>query len=400
MPLSKIIDKENNSSPELLKTQEGSKETSIRKFTKIIFKFFFFSFLGISLAFVISEIFVRLFIPVSDAPDVKFNPLLGNVFISNQQGFYIKGENIEIKGRFRINKEGWNSPHEYTEVKSPNIYRVVVIGDSFIEALQVDYDKSYPYLMEKYLNEGGWSNKKVEVYTFGHSGANLVHYGYILDFAAKKYKPDLAIINIVSNDFKESLWGFSRKDNWSLSYSEGNFRDEPPRLISNLNIKRFIRNSALVRYLAINLDLVNTSPLINRVFNFETRRYDTTDKIQEDFFAKDWFLKGIIKKTLNHFLEIRKANNSKIILVLDADRNAIYSGKNLEETENYKFMSAIKQVAQELNIPVVDLANSFKTAWNEKKERFDWSIDEHWNQYGHQIVADTLTNFLRSDFGK
>ena len=36
--------------------------------------------------------------------------------------------------------------------KMTKTFRIGVIGDSQIEALQVDYDKSFPYLMEKLLN--------------------------------------------------------------------------------------------------------------------------------------------------------------------------------------------------------------------------------------------------------
>lgn len=71
---------------------------------------------------------------------IKYSP--------NQKGIYrVKNE---IKSKFSINTNGWNSYHNiYNEDKEPNKYRVAIIGDSFVEALQVDFDSSFAELLEK-----------------------------------------------------------------------------------------------------------------------------------------------------------------------------------------------------------------------------------------------------------
>ncbi|MBI4058820.1 SGNH/GDSL hydrolase family protein [Candidatus Microgenomates bacterium] len=358
----------------------------IRKFSIIlvtpIFSIFF--------TLLIMEGFIRAFLHPSEAPDIYFNNNLGNLFVPNQTGYYIKGKNSEIIAKFNINKQGWNSPYDYIETKSPTIKRFAFIGDSFIESLQVNYDKSYPYLLNEKLK-----NKNVDVYTFGHSGANLIHYSHMMDFVGNKYQPDLVFVNIVSNDFKESLSGYNRIDNWSLIYNNKGFSQKSPREVSNLAIKRLARKSALVRYLTINLDLINTSPFLNKIFYAETRQ-NKLDKNMEELFDGNQFLESMVEYILQQFLTISKDNKFKLVLVLDTDRQAIYGNQDLYKTENYRYRSAVKTAAKKFNINVIDLTEIFQKDWQVNHKRFDWSIDDHWNEYGHELVVNTINNWLNS----
>jgi hypothetical protein len=139
---------------------------------------------------------------------VVFDSILGNHFLPNQSGVYIKGLSSEVKGRYKINSHGWNSYHEYTYKKPDNCFRVAVIGDSYVEALQVDVDKSFLAIIEKYLTD-----KNIQVYNFGHSGASLSQYLNVLRYVIKKYSPNLVVCIIQPNDFLESFSDFGRKDN-------------------------------------------------------------------------------------------------------------------------------------------------------------------------------------------
>ena len=340
-------------------------------------------------SFLILEVLTRLFLSPSDVPDIYFNPLLGNSFVPNQSGVYIKGKNQEIKAKFRINNLGFNSPHDYSKTKPDDTYRVAIVGDSFIESLQVDYYKSYPYILENALHIKKLKGKKVEVYTFGHSGANLFHYTKAVEFVEDNFKPDLIIVNIVENDFKESIYGNNRKDNWSLDFHNGNTIEHSPDQITNLWVKRLLSKSALVRYLTINLDLINTSPILNKIFYAETREFAPKNFVWDN---------DTLTRLTNYSVEklVNRANESEnnILFILDTDREVIYNQRDFGETEHYDFNSALKKSAKKFSVPVVDLTETFAEDWQKSKRRFDWEVDDHWNGYGHLIIGQTLTKWF------
>lgn len=330
----------------------------------------------------------------SDAPDIFFNQELGNVYVSGQTGQYIKGKNQEINAKFRINNAGYNSPHNYSKQKDSNVYRIAVIGDSFIEALQVDNDKSYPYILESILNEKTLIGKGVEVYTFAHSGSNLIHYKHLITSAALDFKPDLIIVTVVENDFRESIYGNNRKDNWSVNFTNGSPIEEPPRMVNNLWLKRLLSKSALVRYLVINIDLINTSSILNKLFYAETRQF-TEQSVQ-------WNQEVTNKLTdyvAGEFAQLAKVNNFQLLFVLDTNRKEIYENKNFEEAEHHKLNSTLKESLKKFNNPSIDLHEVFNTAWEKDKKRFDWEFDDHWNEYAHQIIANKVAEWFEFNQG-
>ena len=83
------------------------------------------------------------------APDMPKLDFVDGVlkYRANQDGiFLIKNE---VKAKFNINETGWNSKYERYQInRSNNKLRVAVIGDSKVEALQVDYDDSLAEQME------------------------------------------------------------------------------------------------------------------------------------------------------------------------------------------------------------------------------------------------------------
>jgi hypothetical protein len=82
---------------------------------------------------------------------------------TNSNGVYTIGKFSQIRAKWVTNNEGWTFPVDYQKDKMKK--RIAVIGDSYIEALQVDQDRSYPYLLSKRLG------KDYEVYTFGKRGS-------------------------------------------------------------------------------------------------------------------------------------------------------------------------------------------------------------------------------------
>ena len=67
----------------------------------------------------------------------------------------------------KINSYGWRDK-ELSLKKPQNTYRIAVLGDSLVEAFQVESDRTFLALTEQQLNEE--HKLKVELMNFGHGG--------------------------------------------------------------------------------------------------------------------------------------------------------------------------------------------------------------------------------------
>jgi hypothetical protein len=338
---------------------------------------------------------VRLFLPVSDVPDTQFDPVLGNHYVPDQTGEFIKAHGEEIRTRYRINKSGWNSHRDYQEGKPDDVFRIAVIGDSYVEAFQVDVDRSFPFLLEKRLNKVAGA---VEVYAYGHSGANLIQYLAVLRHAACKAHPDLVVVNIVPNDLEESLQGFARVDNWSVRPVDGGFDLVPPRPSGGLWLKRLVRHSALARYLIVNLEIQRGASAVEDLFRGDLREYEANVDVSRNVLLKDReALDRFLRYALGALFETTKGCDARLLLVLDANRQAIYAGEDPRESRIHIMNQAVMDVAGDLGVWVVDLAEVFSAAWAAENQRFDHELDGHWNRHGHSLVADAIKTWLISD---
>lgn len=66
---------------------------------------------------------------------------------SYHEGVYRLGFPQEINAHYKINSDGWNASREYSEQRD-NKKRIAVIGDSFVEAFQVDLSRSFVEIIE------------------------------------------------------------------------------------------------------------------------------------------------------------------------------------------------------------------------------------------------------------
>jgi len=362
----------------------------IKAFIFNVFVLTFPAFVGL---LVLLEVFVRLLLPVSDVPDTYFDLQLGNHYSPNQTGNYVKGAKEPIQAEYRINAAGWNSPYEYQEDNQQNELRIAVIGDSYVEAIQVDYDKSFAYLAEEKLNQEKQKNR-YRFYTFGHSGANLTQYLNVLKRIVK-YQPDIVVINIVHNDFEESLYGYGRVDNYTLKAKEnGQFEEVLPKPAANLTLKRIARKSALIRYTFVNLELMEKLAFGKQYLTTDVRKYQANVDINARLLSDTKKLRDTLRYLLGEISGIAHKYDIDILLMIDGDRMAIYDGQDPKSSDIYKYNTILRDEADKLSISVLDLTDSFVQRWNVDNKEFNWLNDFHWNDYGHEVVADKLSKTI------
>lgn len=108
-----------------------------------------------------------------------------------------------------VNKIRWNSEgffdHDHSFEKPGNTYRIVVIGDSYVEALQVPLVATFHKLLEAALNKEARFKSdtapKFQVIALGNSGAGQEENNEVLKQLAIRFHPDMVMMTLCSNDF-------------------------------------------------------------------------------------------------------------------------------------------------------------------------------------------------------
>lgn len=113
-----------------------------------------------------------------------------------------------VEGRFnsegsayvRINSAGLRD-REHALEKPADAYRIVVLGDSYSEAMQVGREDAFWSLLEGELERCGYQpEKRIEVINFGVSGFGTAQEYLMLEAVAMRYRPDLVLLQFMNGN--------------------------------------------------------------------------------------------------------------------------------------------------------------------------------------------------------
>jgi lysophospholipase L1-like esterase len=127
----------------------------------------------------------------------ELDPLLGVRHIAGKSGWWTQ-EGHEFRVPIQINAEGLRDV-EHTYEKPPGVQRVLLLGDSFIEALQVPLAQSLGRRLAKRLGPG------IEVISAGVSGYGTASELLFLQKEGWRYDPDVVVLAFYTgNDVKNN----------------------------------------------------------------------------------------------------------------------------------------------------------------------------------------------------
>ena len=93
--------------------------------------------------------------------------------------------------------------------KPHGVKRIALLGDSFIEAVQVPFEKTSGQLLERSLNcssdQGQKHSQRWEVLNFGISNYGVGQYLLTWEQYAKRYEPDYVVIFVAKLHMKRTL---------------------------------------------------------------------------------------------------------------------------------------------------------------------------------------------------
>ena len=286
---------------------------------------------------------------------------------------------------FTTNSHGFNDI-EHDKEKSPNIFRILSIGDSFAFGV-VPYEFNYNTILGRLLKHNGY---RAEVINMGIPGAAPRNYYTILETEGIALRPDLVIISFfIGNDFE----AVDPTRSWQ-SYS-------------------FV--VSLLKYISDVATKTNFNPWsVGEVYDdnktsFTDEDYDNLEMRRSWVFKRnsDLFQK-MYDMTIDDVKRIRdlcKRINSKLVIAIIPDelqinlalRNRALSLAQSNEVE-YDFEQPNKMLAvslSDLGIAYVDLLPALRQ--RSSYEPVYKPNDSHWNVKGNAVAAQELVKFLSRD---
>lgn len=297
----------------------------------------------------------------------------------------------EIAAPYRINGQGWNSGiGDYAVARRPGIERIAIVGDSFIEALQVPYNRSVGEDLTADLAADG---KQVEAYRFAISGAPMSQYLQMIEHAVVRYRPDWVVVQIVHNDFDKSYRfkaGRYTSSFLKLRVEDGRVVGEIPPSPWHPGAIEWLRQTATARFFLYRWQvrpqlLVNL--LLPQAHATIAANTDITAVLADEpgVQAVTDYLFGRIDAAVH-------AMGARLLLTMDGDRYAIYRGSDSPALALNRLAAA---TAARHHIPFLDLEPVFRADWQANHRRFDFDADGHWNEHGHKVAAAAIARTLR-----
>ena len=139
---------------------------------------------------------------------LDFNPQREGGHLLPDKNLRVRSGTQGISVRWVTNSKGFRNTQEFPYIADEGTYRILFLGDSFVDGHRTDQEKTIGYLMEQALSaalpKGGYS--RCEVLISGHNNPTTAWYGY--QEHGSKYQPDLVILGIsLSNDITWNNYG-------------------------------------------------------------------------------------------------------------------------------------------------------------------------------------------------
>lgn len=315
-----------------------AKKLNVIKFKIII------SFSAIILILIVLEIFMRLF--------------------SADRYYVIKHEWHNYNNRPR-NSLGLRDV-EHNLIKPKGTHRILYIGDSFTEAWGVQFEKSYTQILTSMLNKT-YRDRKYEAIVCAEWGANALRELDIFLKKCRAYKPDLIIIGFVLNDVEPRKYSPKRKQFLK------SLRIRKPEGISAILYKE----STLFRMVYLNLETL-------RIKRAWLRGYDT----YYGYGSRDF---EYVLYSMKIFQEESKKLGSELLV-------AIFPFLEYNLGENYpfeKYHQIVFKKLTKMDIETMDTLPDFRGK-DSISLQVNPGYDAHPNEFGHQIIAESIYKYLTS----
>lgn len=301
----------------------------------------------------------------------------------------------EYDVRFQTNAIGLRDTRQLVS-KRPSEYRIVLVGDSFVQAAQVELQHTAAYRLEEELRRKTGLGDLLTVFNLSRSGWTSTNERRFLERNISLFEPNLVVlVTYVGNDIIELMI----KQRRSLEAEGEGLWKAVHRLAKSR------RNpSHLARFFAERLDAKVEWPMgrPNQPFFSPYLKGDAGNVFKKLYSPEIDAAYEVFFADLREIQSICKERGSELVLAVAPTKEQVHAGDlaevvefmelNTEMLDLEKPQRIVREFATANGIPVIDLLDPMREAG--KASRLYFSIDSHWNAEGNRIAAKVLAQNL------
>lgn len=355
-------------------TKRDRPELSVRRaaFYRICLMLGSLVFLGLVL-----EIALQVIVPLVFRPRFsKIDPDLG--WHHNSSVSYME-ETEGHKYRLSYDADGYR-PARHREEKQPDVPRLLIIGDSFVDAAEVGDQETFAWLLGECL-------PNVEVINLGVYGYSTAQELLLLERDGLRYHPDRVIVLTISNDFPGNtmaLESFGPAPRFLLDGPGLKFEGtrhpaaQEAFLATNIPAPRWIHRHSLLYYL---VNFYVYQPLNAKRIE-EVRRARTAVHSEEE-------RKELYRRLIRRMRDTTKNAGAQFLVTYGYLERELVA----EESPN----TSVRGLLAEDHVDSVDLFAGLRRAQQAEESAGSslyYQHDIHWNARGNEVAADLLSKVI------
>jgi hypothetical protein len=319
-----------------------------------------------------------------------------------------------------INSDGWRGP-DIALGRSPGTIRVALLGDSFIEAFEVPFEKTFGEVLARRLST--LLGTPVEVLNFGHGGYGTTQELLTLQHEVWKYSPDLILLGMtLGNDISDNYRPLKQSDyvpyhvfrdtTLQLDSSFLQSRGYQSRALWTRNLLGLVQHSRLVQ-------VVNRARHLRRRTEHRRRNVDQgpVDEVGLDAQVNlppttpEWHEAWRVTEGVLRLMRDEARRNETPLAVVTLTRGMQVTPQR-EDRERYLDQLGVKDLyyperrvaafGDREGIPVLNLAPAMAKQAEERQVFFHADQDSlgigHWNEEGHQAAAELTASWIAREW--
>jgi len=323
---------------------------------------------------VIGEFIVRIFSPQVLNPSLYiYDQKFAFTLKKDYTGF---SRNLDYSINLFTNSNGFRCDKNRKNTISKQ--KILVVGDSYSFGTGVEYEESYPEILQSKLHTFGVFESN-NVLNTGIPAWGTSQELLMTKYLQKRISPEIIIWQICENDFDNNIqYGLHTIREDSLIYNS-------PKPTKRDKIRSFTTMIPFYDYFAQNSHLINLYRkslilLIGGQLSKQIQGESINHKIDDELYAQKWLL---MKKITKGFIEIGERQNIELIPIFIPS-----GGQEIEKYGNNPLVDSLLFYLDQNHIKYVD----FTYLGFNKDLRF--SSDGHWKPKAHALAADSLCKFI------